>query len=72
MEFGVFEWLVIGSGIAALAYGIINFALILKLPAGNDVMRSIGAAIQEGARAYLNRQYRTIAVVGVIIDALLF
>ncbi len=72
MEFGIFEWLVIGAGIAALLYGIVNFMLILKLPSGNDVMRNIGAAIQEGAQAYLNRQYRTIALVGIVIDGLLF
>ncbi len=72
MVFGTFETLIVGAGLAALLYGIVNFWLILKLPAGNETMQSIAAAIQEGAKAYLNRQYTTIALVGVVIDALLF
>lgn len=66
------DWLVVGAGFAALLYGILNFRSILSAPAGNDVMQSIAGAIQEGAKAYLNRQYQTIAGVGVVICALLY
>ncbi|MEW5902877.1 MAG: sodium-translocating pyrophosphatase [Pseudomonadota bacterium] len=51
----------------AILYGVLSIRWIIRLPAGNDKMRSIAAAIQEGARAYLNRQYRTIALVGVAL-----
>ncbi|WP_041673424.1 sodium-translocating pyrophosphatase [Sulfuricella denitrificans] len=53
--------------IAALLYGAVSIKWILGLPTGNDRMREIAAAVQEGASAYLNRQYTTIAVVGVIL-----
>ncbi len=63
--------LVIACGGAGLAYGVITRRLVLAEPAGNERMQQIGAAIQEGARAYLNRQYMTIAGVGVVIFVLL-
>jgi len=70
-----FEWflliVVIGCGGVGLAYGINTRAAILKLPTGTERMQEIAAAIQEGATAYLNRQYTTIAIVGVIIVVLL-
>lgn len=57
---------------AAVAYGLISAQWILGLPQGNDRMRQIAAAIQEGAGAYMKRQYTIIAVVGVIMFVLLF
>ncbi len=57
--------------LAALAYSAALIAWVLKLPAGNEKMREIAGAIQEGAKAYLNRQYRTIAMVGIIVFAAL-
>jgi K(+)-stimulated pyrophosphate-energized sodium pump len=52
---------------AAILYGILSIRWIIALPAGNDKMRSIAAAIQEGATAYLNRQYTTIGLVGALL-----
>jgi len=55
------------SAFAALAYGAWSYKWILNKPTGNDRMREIAAAVQEGAQAYLNRQYTTISIVGVIL-----
>lgn len=63
--------LLIASGVIALLYGAYLTRYILSLSTGNAQMQSIASAIQEGARAYLNRQYRAIAVVGVVIFAIL-
>ena len=57
---------------AAVAYGLITASWILALPQGNDRMKQIAAAIQEGAGAYMKRQYTIIAVVGVIMFIALF
>lgn len=66
------ELLIIFCGICALIYGGYNIRVLLSLPDGNDRMREIAAAIQTGASAYLDRQYKTIAIVGVIIAALVW
>ena len=58
-------------GIAALLYGVFAGRSIMAASSGSEKMVSIAAAIQEGARAYLNRQYQTIGIVGVVICALL-
>ncbi len=63
--------LVLVCGLFALLYGLFTIRSILSLSMGNEQMQKIAAAIQEGARAYLNRQYTIIAIVGVIIFALL-
>jgi K(+)-stimulated pyrophosphate-energized sodium pump len=56
---------------AALVYGVLTSRRLLALSPGSERMRQISAAVQEGARAYLNRQYMIIAAVGVVVFALL-
>ena len=60
-------WLVIAAGALGVLYGLIQTAALMKADTGNDKMREIAAAIQEGASAYLWRQYTTIGMVGVVI-----
>jgi len=59
--------LVIAAGLLAVVYGVVQTQALLKAPAGSDKMQEIAAAIQEGAQAYLRRQYTTIGIVGAVI-----
>lgn len=65
-------WLIIASGILAIVYGAWAVRSILAADAGNERMQEIASAIQLGASAYLNRQYTTIGIVGVIIAIVVF
>jgi K(+)-stimulated pyrophosphate-energized sodium pump len=62
----------LGCAVLAVAYGLISANWILGLPQGSDRMRQIAAAIQEGAGAYMKRQYTIIAMVGAVIFVILF
>ena len=64
-------WLVIACGVLAILYGIAAYRQVVAAPAGNETMQKIAGAIAEGAAAYLNRQYRTIAIVGVAVTIIL-
>jgi K(+)-stimulated pyrophosphate-energized sodium pump len=64
--------LALGCSVLALIYGGVTIAWVLAKPTGNDHMRAIAAAIQEGASAYLNRQYTTIGMVGVLLFAVIW
>jgi len=60
-------WLALGSALLAVIYGLLTTTWVLGKDAGNEKMQSIAAAIQEGAKAYMNRQYTTIGLVGVVL-----
>ncbi len=64
--------LIILCGLSALAYGGITARAVLASSTGTQRMRDISGAVQEGAAAYLNRQYTTIAVVGIVVAIILF
>ncbi|MBS0364510.1 MAG: sodium-translocating pyrophosphatase [Proteobacteria bacterium] len=67
MDATTWLWAAIAAGILAVVYGVLSMGAILRLPAGNERMQEIAAAVQAGAKAYLNRQYSTILLVGVIL-----
>ena len=64
-------WVALAAGVLAVLYGVFSTASILRLPAGSARMQEIAAAIQAGAKAYLNRQYSTILIVGVALFVLI-
>ncbi len=63
----IIMYYIIAAGILSIVYGFITGRNILNSSSGNAKMLEIASAIQEGARAYLNRQYKTIAIVGVVV-----
>ncbi len=65
-------WAVIGCGVLAVIYGIYTASRVMAADAGTPRMQEIAQAIQEGAAAYLRRQYTTIGVVGIVVLVLLF
>ncbi|MEQ8443429.1 MAG: sodium-translocating pyrophosphatase [Alphaproteobacteria bacterium] len=65
------EYLVIGCGVLAVLYGAVTSKSILSMSAGSERMQEIAGAVQEGATAYLNRQYTTIGLVGVAVAVIL-
>ncbi len=67
MSMDLWLGLAMASGLLAIIYGVIQIRTILSADAGTERMREIASAIQEGANAYLHRQYVTIALVGVVI-----
>ena len=60
-------WLALGSSVLAVIYGLVMTSWVLRRPAGNDKMQEIAAAIQVGAKAYMNRQYTAIGIVGMVL-----
>jgi K(+)-stimulated pyrophosphate-energized sodium pump len=60
-------WISLVCAVGALVYGVISINWVLSKPTGSERMQEIALAIQQGAKAYLNRQYTTILIVGVII-----
>ncbi|MEE8108113.1 MAG: sodium-translocating pyrophosphatase [Gammaproteobacteria bacterium] len=65
-------WIALAAAVLALVYGALSAKWIMAQPAGNEKMQSIAVAIQEGASAYMNRQYRAISTVGVVLLVILW
>ena len=65
-------YIILGCAALALVYGVISITWVIGRPAGNERMIEIANAIQEGAQAYLNRQYTTIAVAGIVLFILIY
>ena len=65
-------YVVLACGLVAVAYGAVTSRSVLAASAGNERMQEIAGAVQEGARAYLNRQYMTIGIVGIVIFAVIW
>src|SRR5215470_1624318 len=65
-------WAVMACGVIAVLYGIVTASRVMAADSGTPRMQEIAQAVQEGAAAYLRRQYRTIAIVGVVVLILLF
>jgi len=64
-------WIALGCAVVAIVYGALSVSWVLSKSPGNPRMQEIAAAIQVGARAYLNRQYATIGVVGIVLFVLI-
>jgi K(+)-stimulated pyrophosphate-energized sodium pump len=71
MSVGTALLLALAASILAVAYGAFSVGWVLSKPTGNERMQQIAGAVQEGARAYMNRQYTTIAIVGVLLTVLI-
>src|SRR3954447_13736767 len=65
-------WGIIACGALSILYAVFTVQSVMKSDAGNARMQEIAGAVQEGASAYLNRQYTTIAIVGVVVAIILW
>lgn len=65
-------YLALGAALVAIVYGLVMARWILNKKSGDEKMQEIAKAIQEGANAYLNRQYRTVAIVALVIAIILY
>ncbi|MBX9690107.1 MAG: sodium-translocating pyrophosphatase, partial [Candidatus Obscuribacterales bacterium] len=68
----IYQYAPLGCAAGAILYGVLAGGWVVKLPAGNERMQQIAAAIQEGADAYMKRQYTSVAVVGVVLFGIIF